>query len=162
VRFRFADFARSIGWGELPSCLHVLTMFLFGLAAWRRGIFRHPAEHRRLLRAVVLIGLPFGAITRSIALLPFVEHGPYWARPFVVGLALDGRMALALAYAAAIVLLLERPSARSVLAVLAPLGRMALTNYLLQSLVCTFLFYGYGFGLYDRLDSVAGAAIVVG
>jgi uncharacterized protein len=34
---------------------------------------------------------------------------------------------------------------------LAPAGRMALSNYLLQSIVCTLLFYGYGLGLFERL-----------
>ncbi len=34
---------------------------------------------------------------------------------------------------------------------LAPAGRMALTNYLVQSLVCTLVFYGYGLGYFDQL-----------
>jgi uncharacterized protein len=35
---------------------------------------------------------------------------------------------------------------------LAAVGRMAFTNYILQSLICTFLFYGYGFGWYGTMD----------
>jgi uncharacterized protein len=35
---------------------------------------------------------------------------------------------------------------------LAAVGRMALTNYLFHSIVCTSLFYGFGFGLYNRLE----------
>ncbi len=34
---------------------------------------------------------------------------------------------------------------------LAPAGRMALTNYLLQSLICTLIFYGYGLGYFEQL-----------
>jgi uncharacterized protein len=35
---------------------------------------------------------------------------------------------------------------------LAAIGRMALTNYLLQSLICAFVFYGWGLGLYGRME----------
>lgn len=44
-----------------------------------------------------------------------------------------------------------RPVSRRRLAVLAPLGRMALSNYLLQSLVCTLIFCGYGLGYFQQL-----------
>ena len=44
---------------------------------------------------------------------------------------------------------------------LAAVGRMALTNYLVQSLICMFLFYGNGFGLFGRLDRSGQFAIVV-
>lgn len=33
-------------------------------------------------------------------------------------------------------------------------GQMALTNYILQSVICTFFFYGYGFGYFERLNQV--------
>jgi uncharacterized protein len=45
---------------------------------------------------------------------------------------------------------------------LAAAGRMALTNYLLQSVVCTFIFYGWGLGLYGRVERVGQAAVVLG
>jgi uncharacterized protein len=44
---------------------------------------------------------------------------------------------------------------------LAAAGRMALSNYLMQSLICTTLFYGYGFGLYGRIHRPGLVAIVV-
>jgi uncharacterized protein len=44
------------------------------------------------------------------------------------------------------------------LAPLAQVGRMALTNYVLQSLICAVLFYGFGFGLYEKV----GAAALIG
>jgi len=45
---------------------------------------------------------------------------------------------------------------------LAPAGRMALSNYLLQSLVCTLLFYGYGAGLFERLPRAWQPAFALG
>jgi uncharacterized protein len=41
--------------------------------------------------------------------------------------------------------------------ILAPVGQMALTNYLSQSLICTFIFYGWGLGLVGKV----GTAVVI-
>jgi len=49
-----------------------------------------------------------------------------------------------------------------VLGVFAPVGRMALTHYLGQSLVCSLLFYGYGLGLFGTLGRAAQTGIVLG
>jgi uncharacterized protein len=38
---------------------------------------------------------------------------------------------------------------------------MALSNYLLQSVICTTIFYGHGFGLFGRVDRAAQLAIVI-
>ena len=44
---------------------------------------------------------------------------------------------------------------------LAPSGRMALTNYLMASVVLSTLFYGYGFGLYGQVSRVGQVGIVL-
>jgi uncharacterized protein len=49
-------------------------------------------------------------------------------------------------YVAIVVLAMQRPGWRRVLVVIAPVGRMPLTTYLMQSLICTSLFYGWGLG----------------
>ena len=58
-----------------------------------------------------------------------------------------GPLALGIAYAVGFVLLFRKPAWSRRLAFLAPLGRMALTNYLTQSLIGIALFYGIGLGL---------------
>ena len=68
-----------------------------------------------------------------------------------------GATALALGYAAAIVLAARHPRWRSIVVPLAAVGRMALTIYLLQSLMFTTLFYGYGFG---QLFIIGPAAVL--
>ena len=44
---------------------------------------------------------------------------------------------------------------------LSAVGRMALSNYLLQTILCTTLFYGYGFGLFGKLDRFALLGVVI-
>ena len=59
----------------------------------------------------------------------------------VAQLGLLGQVAM---YVAIVVLLMQRPAWRTLFCVLAPVGRMPLTTYLMQSLICTSLFYGWG------------------
>jgi uncharacterized protein len=71
---------------------------------------------------------------------------------------------LALGYGATIALLVV--DGRRFITVFAPVGRMALTNYLMHSVVCVTLSYGFGFGLWwhtgaSRAMAIAAAIIVV-
>ena len=58
---------------------------------------------------------------------------------------------MALVYATALLLVWQRPLGQRFLKPLAAAGRMALTTYLTQSIVCTLLFYGYGLGWYGSV-----------
>jgi uncharacterized protein len=141
-------------------------MFLLGLWLDRRGVFQNIEAHLGLLRRVVLagflVGLPANTAVTYLsdrgAYLPFSPLGLLQTSIAVVGVP-----ALALGYAAALALLLHRPTARRPLMVLAPAGRMALTTYLTQSVIGVILFYGVGFGLWQRLAPlpVYGIAVAI-
>ena len=151
---RLADFAQLLAWLPFwaPS---VLGMFLIGAWFWRSGAIVERASHGRLWRRLrfwgFVLGLPLVAL--GFRLVPTLE--PY-RLDFITasaGLATAlGNLALCLAYAAALVLALQHPRWRSRLSWLAPAGRMALTNYLVQSLVCVGIFYGHGLGHYEQLS----------
>lgn len=49
---------------------------------------------------------------------------------------------------AAFILMYNLPKINGILATLNPLGRMSLTNYIIQSIIGSFIYYGYGLGLY--------------
>ena len=72
-----------------------------------------------------------------------------------------GAPVLALSYIAGLTLLLQYDAWRARLRPLAAVGRMALANYLLQSLIATTLFYGYGIGLFGQVGPAVGVCIMV-
>lgn len=64
-------------------------------------------------------------------------------------------------YASTLALLWQSPVWRRRLAPFGAVGRTALTNYLLQSVVCTTLFYSWGGALYGTVGPLAGLAITL-
>jgi uncharacterized protein len=69
--------------------------------------------------------------------------------------------ALSLGYAATIVLLWQQTAWRERLMPFSYVGRMALTNYLLQSLIFTTVFYSYGLGLYGRSGPLVDVPLAI-
>lgn len=146
--------------------LQVLAMFLFGAWLGRSGHFARVGEHRRFFRNALIVavvaGLPLSAWFANISMrIDFSNmFDPSIGWSFLVNL-FAGSL-LAVGYAAAIALAMQARAARW-LGVLAPVGRMALTNYLAQSVICTLIFYSYGFGLMEqRPGALAMLGIVLG
>ena len=101
------------------------------------------------------VGLP--ALARRVGARRPDDPGPPDLRGLVETIFQSiGSPALALAYAAGLCLLFRR-APRAMLA-LAPAGRMALTNYLAQSVAGVLIFYGIGFGMFGRVSLTTALA----
>jgi uncharacterized protein len=156
LRFRWHE-----SWSLIvPLLIMVLPrttgLMYWGVAAWRSGILRAPERHRGKLAAALAIGAAIGgAITANDVWAKSSGRAPW---PALQNTHLDASILLALAYVSGLLLWLK-PRRISLLPGLAALGQMALTNYLLQSIVLGWIFYGYGFGLFGRIGSLAAAGI---
>ena len=157
--------------GEYPGTLAfvlflqgptALAMFLVGLWTGRRRLFERVDDHLSLLRRTVGVGLAFGVSGALAWATVRVVNGFDLNATFLFGSAVDFATApfLSAAYVAAIALLYRNPTwRRRLLSPLAPVGRMALSNYLLQSLTGALVFTGYGLGLYGRVGAALGLAL---
>jgi uncharacterized protein len=108
----------------------------------------------------LVIGLAGNAIYATL-IMSLPRFAPTWSLVAATVAQGIGAPLLSLAYLAAICLLALRPAWGRRLQVLAPVGQMALTNYLLESIICTLIFYGYGLGLFGRVGAAWGIVLTV-
>jgi uncharacterized protein len=157
-------------WVEANAFVIFLTRivgtFLFGVYIWRQGYLRTPSAHLEWWKKARRIGFPVGLIANGIAVLIawyFQPNPEQPTAPSVVLFALEslGVPALSLAYTATVVILWQDSKWQQRLLPFSFVGRMALTNYLLQSLIFTTIFYSYGFGLYGRVGPLANIFFAV-
>jgi uncharacterized protein len=66
---------------------------------------------------------------------------------------------LSVSYAIAIFMLLKNKNTKKIFSIFSHAGRMSLTNYLMQSILGTFLFYSYGLGLYGNVSIGEGTIL---
>lgn len=167
-----SSFVESIGerirtYGELSPLLFsriptVLAMFLIGLYLGRSNFIRQLPEKIEILKRVRFWGLIVGfalmvLIVAGTKFLPTVSA--------LVAIIEDQYLAgpiLCLGYAAALTLEFIKNPQRRVFDYFSRVGRMALTNYLTQSLVLTFLSYGWGLGLALKLNGFQVLCICIG
>lgn len=140
------------------------ALMLFGIAIAKRNIAQQIDNHQSLLNKILLWGFILGIAGNAIALTGFIKSDPvesnYWELAMYLGRAI-GAPSLMLFYAAGITQLYRYGWFPRFFIRLAAVGRMALTNYILQSIICTMLFYSYGLGLYGSVGPFAGLLITV-
>ncbi len=140
----------------------IFAMMLTGVAAAKARVFRALPERGPLFRRVLSIAFLPGLAGNIFVAAAREAVNP--AAPTLLGVAVTAVQAvavpaLALTYVSALALVVM--SGARMLNVLAPVGRMALTNYLLQSVIATLIFYSHGLGLFGRVGPAATTLLAV-
>ena len=157
--FSITRFSQS----ELPLLLplHVwiiprtLGLFLFGVLVWRMKLLQNLDTHRRSLWLSAIGATVVGS---GFALM---DANDFFYQFGLVGLVLSniGSMILTFGYVATVLVLTTCFSARKILNLFAPIGQMAFTNYIMQSIVFSFVFFGYGLGYFAKIDICSAVAM---
>jgi uncharacterized protein len=138
-------------------------MMLLGMALYKSRIItgeRSSGFYKRLLAIGLIVGLSiilFGIHQNQKASFA-VEYS------FFIGSQFNywGSIGMVLAYLALIMLLVKNVEKNWLVKSLSAVGQMALSNYLIQSLICSFIFYGHGLGLFGSLERWQQLLIVIG
>jgi len=148
VKLRASEFAERAP-GEAGFAFVLCGMFLLGSWFVRSGVMENTSAHLPLFRKLAIYGIPFGVGLGLLAGLiadtrtPGLDNDPF---QIAMGLRMIGNLPACLGYVGLMVLMLHSGTVFAKIKVFAPLGRMALTNYLVASLIGTTYFYGYGLG----------------
>jgi uncharacterized protein len=141
-----------VNWIESLRPLRVLTLFLLGAAAAGLQLARPGSGRTGLLRLAAAIGLAGGLAAGLTAM--WVEPESQLRELVVVGAETVAAPLLAVGYGATLTLWWQGNGAMAAAtrAAFAPVGRMALTNYILQSAVFVPVFYDFGGGWFAEIS----------
>jgi uncharacterized protein len=128
-------------------------LMLIGMALFKWGILS-AERSKRFYKRLTAIGLPIGWALVIFGVVQNFSHG--WSLEYSMYLGWQfnhwGSLFVSMGYIALIMILCQSHAASKIMNSFAAVGRMALSNYLLQTVICTTIFYGHGFGLFGRLD----------
>lgn len=135
-------------------------MMLLGMALYKLGILSAQADNKvywRLLAAAAVVGLPVIALgiqwnfnnEWGVESMFLGSQFNYWASVLV-----------SMGWMAGLVLLLKNGLMAWLTSRLAAVGRMAFSNYIMHTLICGFIFYGHGLGLFGQVERSGQISIV--
>jgi uncharacterized protein len=157
ARYFFGQFVQNLA----PFLFALLGRFLIGLMAGRRRLFHDAPQHLALFRKLFRWSLGISVAASAVGLVvgymmrqKMIDPQAPWLM-FLGPVRQLNEVGLATVYVTGLVLLFQREAWQRRLMVLAPVGRMALTNYLSQTVISLFMYYGIGLGLIGKLKPVA-------
>jgi uncharacterized protein len=145
-----------------------LGYFLMGLYMGRRKLFEQLARHKPFFKKMfkycgfATLGLIALAIIIFAALMPLLQwqESPYM-NVLGGGIYDTANATMTFFYIAGLTLLFTKPAWTNRLSFLAPVGKMALTSYLLQTAIGLLIFQGYGLGLFFKIGTAAATALTI-
>lgn len=167
TRYRASEFFSLVSSTMLFMAPSVLGMFLLGLRAGKKGWFTNIADNHALFRRLLSWALPIGLVLNLFVGATGFEQNKLGIEIFTmlelaqVSALAVGSVLLSLSYIAGIVLLSRTATGARLLTPLAPVGRMALTNYIAHSVVMSTLAYGYGAGMFGTTSLVTGFLLAI-
>ncbi|QCW99831.1 DUF418 domain-containing protein [Aggregatimonas sangjinii] len=135
------------------------AFFLIGLYVGRLGLLRHFRDNRKFTKKVLIGALILFVVSLGITAVAFISLGPEpsfynWAAMIGISGIDMANLTMTLMYIVLFVMLYRKTKPEKWLVKFAPYGRMALTNYVLQSIIGTALLYGWGLGYLGELQNI--------
>ena len=137
----------------------VLGIFLIGYVVGRSNFYKNITQHKKLLYWIIGGGLVIGLPANYFLAYYMSNHmGDYWQLKTkglyqTIAYAL-GVATLAMAYVGLFMLSFQTALGKKILLVLAPVGKMAFSNYILHTLIGNFVFLGAGLGYFGEVGPV--------
>ncbi len=148
--------------GYLPSGKHFtfLGIFLLGYYLASTGFFTKQSKSTVALLGTFLIGL-LATISAKLIGGSYYQFPPTPTDILFKFLSITGQLFMCLSYIISIFKIVQSTKGRKALAYLIPVGRMALSNYLLQTLLMITIFYNFGFNLFGKISLMQTTGIVI-
>jgi len=137
-------------------------LMLIGMALYRWRVFSAERSNRFYL-TMLISGFGIGVPLIVQGIRKHIDHGWSFEYSFFLGSQYNywGSLFVAAAYIGGIMLIVRSVKSERLLAPLAATGRMAFTNYIMQTALCTFIFYGHGFGLFGSVERTSQILLVI-
>lgn len=139
-------------------------MFLLGLYAGMSNTFRNLQENLPKFKGLLLKCAPLGILLTTFVVLiqsGLILKGNLYHFSIITSAKEVSHILLALSYVSVISILFAQQKLTSFFKSLAFVGRMALTNYLIQCLIGSLVFYGHGLGLMFKINTFHGLLITL-
>ena len=142
---------------------HAGGIMLMGMALYKWG-FLSAGKSTRTYVISMVVGLLVGLPLIITGIIQNFKHDWFYDYSMWFGTQFNywGSLGISMAYISIIMLICKSGILAGFRRIIGLVGRTAFSNYLFQSLICTFLFYGYGLGLFGKVERWQQILIVPG